>query len=172
MKKVFLSFCTVLCALIFSGCDSSSLFTIDEAPLVKMDKRFLGDWKVEEESDKKNFVRIQESVEPNKYHVQIWDRSGTNRTFEFNTFFSEVGGATFINVRNWTTNDWMHKEEYLLLKITDISAAYDKITAVVVSQPSVLHANSSAEVRAFLTRNVNSPGFYGATVHLNKVSKK
>jgi hypothetical protein len=173
--KVVLSTFVIIAASFIVGCQSPSRYPIDEKPLVDTKNKFLGDWKMQEDPDKKNFIRLEDYHEKFKdvdaftYHVQIWDRSGTNRTYEFNIFFSEIGNTRFINVYNWMAADWMDNQHYILLKIVDVSPAFDKITAVAASAPALAMVNNSKEVREILTRNLDNPSFYKDTVHFYKV---
>lgn len=170
MRNTFLYAAAILIISLASGCNYESNFTIDEKPMVKMDKRFLGDWKVTGDPDKKNFFRVKYYDVPNQYHMLVCDRGGTNFTYEFNFFFSEVGGAQFINIMNWKAEGWPGNEKYILLKVIKISPEYDKITALCVSDPGLLAAKNSKEVRMRIAMNVNVPSYYASdTVYINKV---
>ena|ERR1700677_2943700 len=106
------------------ACKSVSPYSIDSQPVVKIDTDLLGIWKAKEDTDKKNFVLIQNNYDVysklynynsgsyniyNKdYFISYFHMHGGGPLYEqFASFLSEVKKNKFLNVSytNFKT-DW------------------------------------------------------------------
>ena len=167
MKK-YLAY--ILAALfIFSiGCKSVARYPIDDPSTANLDDRILGRWKFEEDTNKNNFYEVirRQPYAMDRYHVKLWDRGGTNPTYEANMHFSKIGDARFINVP-YFEKGFTHMG-FFFLKILEVNADFTKMTTATVHDTTLWELNQ-AGVKQRITRNVNNPSYYYDTVHFYKV---
>ncbi len=102
----------------FISCESYAPVPIDDKPIVKIDKRLLGIWKMLEDTDKHNYFVI-ETLDSYRYNMTYMNRGGDNRGLEhFPGFISDVNKVKFLNI---TYRDRSKKTgSYFFLKILQI----------------------------------------------------
>lgn len=178
MNKI-LSASVLLIMIIATSCNYSK-YPIDKEPSVKVDEALFGIWKVQGDTDKANFILVQNSDDKsppdkeslNTYWVTYFNRSGTNRIYEnFGAFLSNVGKERFINLGYWDrAADGTDEDGYLLYRIIKTNAKGTSMTLAMVNDPALKNAKSAAEVREKVTKNINNKKFYSDTVELYSVS--
>lgn len=161
MKNLFL--CCLLLALFgLESCELSD-YPIDTQAVIKTDARLLGKWKEKEKKGQSDLYTLTKKGE-NRYQVTVKEYE-LKRTLKYDAFLSDVNNVPYLNV--------LYKDDsangYLFLKILDINAAGNLITATSVSDSMMKHMHSSAEVRERIRQNLNNPKFYNDTLHFYKV---
>ncbi|MEZ5018151.1 MAG: hypothetical protein R2800_13915 [Flavipsychrobacter sp.] len=164
-------------SLLWSACGTPSRFPLTEVSMSPSDDLIVGNWKMEEDTNKHNFYEITQSVEEGKYHVRFFNRGGTNPTFEANIFFSELEAADkskvkFLNVPYWekTLGKWGDMG-YFFVRILETSAEFSHITTATVNNTEIYNKHTGSEVRAYVLENIDNPEIYSDTVHFYKVNK-
>ena len=161
----------VLCLLTFAACESVSKYPID-APGSASDSRFSGIWKFREDTNSKNFYEVAYSTYNHQYHVKFWDRGGTNPTYEANVYFTKIGDATFINMPYYNPANSVTGKDYnyfFFLKILYVNKDFSEMTTATIHDSTLIKLESSAEVKAHISRHLEDPRFYYDTAHLYKV---
>lgn len=174
------------------GCKSYSKHPIDEKPLVKIDNRILGLWKAVEDTDKANYIIIQNysdvqeidthrpDIEAKNKHCFLYmtymNWSGENPRYQqFSVFPSKIKGETFLNVM-YTYTPMVNgayvveREEdgYFFVKLIRVTT--DTIVTAIVADTTLKQLPNSKEVRNRLEKNSSKRGFYSDTMHFYKVS--
>lgn len=174
--KVFTTISTLLFSLIIFSCGTPSVYPIDNPSAKTKDNRIIGKWKYENDTNKANFYAISKSVDPYKYHVKFWNRGGTNPTYEANIYFSKIGKTKFINVPYWEKTsqtgddfkDWTNRG-YFFLRILKINKDFTRITTATVNDEKIKAIKSKAELRRYLSKNINNPNICSDTASFYKL---
>jgi hypothetical protein len=162
----FVTICYLLCTtIILTGCKSVATFPISDAVQENTDDRIIGKWKAIEDTNKNNYFEVL-AAHPNfknQYHVTIWDRGGTNATYEANCYFSKVGVTRFLNIPYWEGD--FENRGYIFLKIIDVDDKFERLTTSTVKDFSLRSLKSKEEVKAHISKNLKKPDFYSDTLH-------
>ncbi len=154
----------VFAAIMFflPGCNDAR-YPIDPKPLVKVESRFLGKW-IGKEKDE-YYVVSQKDV----YHYQIsyTEKKNSDPTV-FPAYMSMVDNVLFLNMMDYDESQDTIKG-YAFLKVFNVNKTFDKVSAAVVADTNLKNQNSSAEVRAFITKNLKNSKFFGDVQVLRKV---
>jgi hypothetical protein len=180
MNRLTILLAIALLPVICASCNYSK-YPIDKKPLVKVDEGLYGIWKVKSDTDRRNFILIQDGTEDgfkrkdkeHEYYVTYYNHGGINRGLEnFSAFISDVQGTQFVNVSyvNWG-KDKIEEDGYILFRILDINKDKSKVTFTLVDDPDMKELKSSAEVRARVTKQLGNPRFYTDTMELYSVAK-
>ena len=193
-------YCCIVIMFIFwmVGCKSYSKYTIDSKPSIKIDTGLLGIWKAVEDTDKANFILIQ-NLDDAEYKIEEkWRKK--NKSYEtrdydyyltymhqhgshphyrqFTAFLSTVNKSKFLNVAYYYTPyvkghpiNNQSEEGYFFVRLVHLSRKYDTLVTAIVADTTLKYLKSSAEVRERITKNVNNPAFYSDTLHFYKVSR-
>lgn len=157
----------IIVVIVFVGCDNIARFPISTKSAQMMDDRIIGDWKFEEDTNSKNFYRVMTGYRPDEYHIQFFNRGGSNRTYESNTHFSEIDGIRFLNLPCFKGDH--HNLGYLFIRILETNDSFTKLTAAVVGDTTMMALKSEKAVHKYVTKNMYKPQFYSDTIHLYKV---
>ncbi len=182
--------------IVFSGCKNVARYTIDEKPVVKIDKNLLGIWKAAEDTDKNSIIFVQTSEDMiNRFKSRytnpdhdtmfqsIYDETinahKKNKDYVYYITYLRYGGlyyqewSTFLSKINNETflnigrlNGPLHGFAFVRI----ISTTYDKITVATVADTTLGNLNSTKEVRNRLEKNLYNPAFYKDTLHFYRVS--
>ncbi len=155
---------------LLTACRNVARFPIAEPDKALLDDRITGRWKFHEDTNSRNFYEIIPRRQPymlDRYHLKFWNRNGTNPTYEGNMHFSKIDGVLFANVP-YFEDDFTH-QGFIFLRILDINATYDEVTAAVVGDTTLWLLNSQAEVRERIQKNMNKPSFYSDTFNFYKM---
>ena len=178
----------LICAI--CSCKSFSYYPIDDHPVVKMDTSLLGIWRAVEDTNKKDFILIQNFAdvtrnldesfkkeasyiadEKNKefmYYITRFDNDGTNPHFQqFNCFISIVKGQKFWNIQY---EPGRTDEGFLFERVIKINKSFDTITTAMIADTTMMNLHNSTEVRNYVERNINKPSFYSDTLHFYRVN--
>jgi hypothetical protein len=167
----------LLAAVLLGACGTPSRYAISNPSAKAADDRIVGKWKYEEDTNKNNFYAITKAYKgyPHQYHVKFWNRGGTNPTYEFNVYFSEIDGTKFINIPFYEKlkqprdgKDWENKG-YFFLKVVNSNQDFSRITTATVNDKALKKMKNSSEVRKYLAKNINNPKSYSDTAHFYKV---
>jgi hypothetical protein len=167
MKQALL---IVIAALVWAGCKSTATYPIDEPTGDVINDGLVGKWKMEEDTDKRNYYLVEKWRDPGEYHIKFYNRGGTNRTYESMLHYSIIDGQPFINARYFDLSTGeMGNFGYFFLKVTEANKDYSKITLSLVGDTTMRGLTSSAEVKARIAANLHKRSFYSETVHMFKV---
>ena len=152
-----------------TSCDYIAYVAIDEPSSGNTDNRVIGNWKVEEDTNKNNFYEVRQAHAdyPNEYHVRFWNRGGTNPTYEANMYFSKIGNVQFLNIPHWEGH--FSNMGFFFLKVLDINADATRITATMITDTTLQYCRSSRQLQELILKNTNNPRFYDDTFHFYKV---
>jgi hypothetical protein len=189
MKRLFQLVSILLFTLFMVCCKSYSKYTIDEKPLIKIDTGLLGIWRAIEDTDKANFILVQNNYDVKhrladynpddySYYITYMDRHGKNPHFQqFATFISEIENIKFLNVlyhyTPYVDHHFIENESasgYFFVRLIDLSADHRKITTAIIADTTLKDITSSKEVKTRIMKNINNPTFYSDTLHFYKVS--
>ncbi|MEI8278419.1 MAG: hypothetical protein WCG87_01575 [Bacteroidota bacterium] len=159
--KISFKYLAFLLLISLSACETSK-FPIDDPANVKVDTRFMGHWKAKR--DRKTTYIISQL---NDYHYQIITKKKRKDPEIEQAYLSSVEGNLFLNVYN---KDSL-QDGYLLLRIMDVNAKADRVAIATISDTTMKHMSSAAEVRQDIIKNINNPAFYDDTIYLHKVKK-
>ena len=162
MKQAFSVFAGVLFIVSFAACNLSK-YPIDDPAVVKIDARLLGAWKGKHKHEKSDLY-ILTKYNDYEYSILARDKKKTKEE-HYNGFLSEVGGVRFLNI--YSKDDT--EKRYLFMKLIEINEAGNKLKVSCVNDTTMQYFTSAADVRQQITRNLNTPDFYGDTVNLYKV---
>lgn len=143
-----------------TACDVSK-YPIDNAPNVKVDTRFIGKWKDKKDRKTTYIISLQ-----NEYQYQIINKNKKTGNETYLGYLSNVEGSTFLNVYNKDSAN-----AYMLLRILDVNAKADRVTIASVSDSTMKNMSNAAEVRKYVTKNLNNPVFYSDTTYLRKLKR-
>ena len=147
---------------LLTGCELSN-YPIDDHAVIKTDARLLGKWKEQEKKDHSDLYTLTQKGD-NQYLVTVKEYE-LKRKLKYDAWLSDVNNVRFLNV--------LYKDDsangYLFIRILDINAAGNLITAAAVSDSMMKHVGSSAVVRERIRQNLNNPAFYSDTLHFVKV---
>lgn len=182
------------------GCRNFSNNSIDEVPIAKIDNKLLGIWKAVGDSDKKNYLLIQNSkdifdhcreesygiyvskISHNDYldktdkYYYLSRISGKNSDYQykqFPAFLSTIGSSRFLNIEYHEPTEIdlsTIQNRYFFVKIIKVNRAVDTIQIAVVADPSLKKLSSSKAVRSMIEKNINKAGYYSDTIRFYKVS--
>ena len=169
MKQYFRYSIILLLIAVVAGCKSVANFPISAPSSTDREDRIAGRWKLTEDTNKNNFFAIEKGNDynPDKYHVQFWNKGGTNPTYEVEAYFSKIGNSMFLNVPY--PEKGMEKRGYFFLKILDANADYTKITTATVHDTTLRSLKNEREVLKLITENIDNPAFYYDTCHFYKL---
>jgi hypothetical protein len=172
MKQAAFIFLMVVLTWCGWGCKSTATYPIDEPMAATMNNGILGKWKIEEDTDKRNYYLVEPGLHEravDRYHIKFYNRGGTNRTYESELYYSLVKGQPFINIKyaEWG-GDAFKNEGFFFLKVLEVNKDYSKLTLAMVADTTMGALKNSAEVKKRITTNLNNPKFYTDTVHLFK----
>jgi len=173
----------ILLATLTWGCRSYSRYPIDQKPIIKIDTAILGSWKAVEDTDRKNFLLIQnshdaipegyytDSADQVKhkdyyYYITYFNRHGKNPLYQqWTAFLSDINNEKFVNVV------YMHEHVsgYLLVKL-NINSTNDTITTALVADTALKYFHSSEYVRDQIIKHADDPAFYSDTLHFYKLN--
>jgi hypothetical protein len=149
--------------------------------MVKVDEGLYGIWKVKSDTDRRNFILVQDGTEDgfkrkdreHEYYVTYFNRGGINRGLEnFNAYFSEVEGAKFINLAyvNWGEKE-IKERGYVLFKILSVDDSKSNIVISLLDDPELQKLGSSKEVRDRVAKEINNAKLYPEKYELYNVAK-
>lgn len=130
--------------------------------------------------------------EHHRYYVTYWNDHGKNPLYMDRTaFLSQLSGTTFINlfcrdrptdsieiaalktyghttasIEQLSSAGTKFKDGYCFFKILSVSKTHDSFSVAVVSDPHLKYLKNSTEVKNWVSKNRNSPGFYSDTIRL------
>ncbi len=148
----------VLLIIIIAGCNLPK-YPIDDPPVVKIDTRLLGKWKLKNEKD------VYVITKQNDYQYLITFKEKKKAPEKQVAFLSKVNDARFLNI--YCADD--SGGSYFLLRIIDVNAAANRITAATVKDSTMQYLKSSAEVRDYVVKNLDNSAFYSDTGYFYKV---
>jgi len=183
----------ILFATFVYACKSVSKYAIDEKPGIKIDTNILGIWKAVEDTDRANFVLVQNNYDAthlqeeykygsyaiynNDYFITYMNMHGQNSLYhQFTSFLSKVKGTEFLNVTYSYSPYADHKftgmtyEGFFFVRLIHINASFDTITTAIVADTTIKNLKSNGEVRRRIAKNLNTASFYSDTLHFYKVS--
>ncbi len=141
-------------------------FSLDEKPGVRADTNFIAIWKMKEDVDEHNYF-VVERYDYNSFVATYMNRGGSNRTYEnFGVYFSKIGNVDFITVPCYDRKK--NTPGYFFLKVTDIDPGGWHMTLALVTDPTLKNITSREALRAHITKNMNTPGFFSKPVHFDK----
>jgi hypothetical protein len=170
MKKTILAIALLVTAMSLSSCEGVSKYPISDAYPENNDDRIIGKWKVKEDSAKNDYYEIT-AAHPNfrnQYHFKVWDRGGTNPSYEGNCYFSKVGVTRFLNIP-FHDDEMKDGGGYIFLRILEENEAFDNVTTTTVCDTNMRTLGSKEAVKAFIAKNLKNKLFYCDTAHLYKV---
>jgi hypothetical protein len=165
MKRLSECSFAVLLLCFLAGCDDLSKYPIDEKPIVKTDTRLVGKW-AEKKEKGRNSIYTMAKKDETSYNILIKD-SKSKISEQYDAFLSDVNAATFLNVA--CKNDRDSLQGYSLIRILNINAAGNMLTAASVADSTMKDITSSAAVRERIRAHLNDPKFYRDTVLFYKV---
>lgn len=138
---------------------------LDGMKKVRIDDHLQGIWKLREDTDMHNYFVLEKSDDL-QYSITYMNKSGDNRGLEHGgAFFTEIGGERYLHVTNW---DWEHPG-MVMLKVKEITSPRSwNMTACLVTDTNLHRMKTAAQLNAYIEKNRNSPGFYGADLHFRK----
>ena len=172
------------------SCKNFSPYAIDEHPLVKIDTNLLGIWKAVEDTNKKDFILVQnftdvarnlnesfkkeaayianQKKEKFTYFITRFDNDGTNPHFQqFHCFISLIKGQKFLNIEYEIGSA---DSGFLFERIIKINKSFDTITTAIIADTTMRELHNSVEVRKRIEQNINKPSFYSDTLHFYRVN--
>lgn len=180
MRAYYVITLYILCVLLYA-CGTPSSFPISMPSNGAVNDGIVGNWKMEEDTNKHNFYEItqRDKVDKFNYHVRFFNRGGTNPTYEANIFFSKVADldngdeeVLFLNVPYWEEIGGQWKDRgYFFVRILGANDDFTGITTATVNSSELSDISSGMEMRRFISRNLNNPNIYSDTVHFYKVNK-
>lgn len=141
-----------------------SAYPIDEKPMIDLDTSFYGKYYLAENPEKTDHFTIEKGYSERNYHLVFWTRGGDHPQYESDSYISKIGDAQFINIKG---GDFRDKEIYLLVRLMP-DKRHHFINAPVVSDERLSKMKSSAEVRAYIAKNIDNPALYKDTLHFNR----
>ena len=191
LKLIFAFYCLVT----LFGCNVFSIYPIDEQPLIKLDTRFLGKWKIIEDTDKANYLSIREmpgieyqtaaelKLKPYNLYVTYWNRHGVNPVYgDFTWYISKIGNKRFINIHgtNIPADESFEALEkgvglnkkwgFYFADIVNINQRADSIILAIVGDSTLKDLTNSQQVRERIQSNMNNRNFYSHVLHLYRVN--
>lgn len=163
MKKALGLLTVILCMLFFTACNMPK-YPIDDPPVVKIDTRLLGKWKVKYQGQSSDVYTV---TKQNDYEysisANIWKRT---KAEHYTAFLSYIDSSRFLNV--YSKDD--SEKSYLFIRLMEMNGAANKIKATCVNDTTMQYLKNSAQIRQLVTTNLNKPDFYGDSVWLYKVN--
>ncbi len=140
-------------------------FSLDEQPRVVADTDMIAIWKMKEDVDQHNYF-VVERYAINQFVATYMNRGGSNRTYEnFGVFISKIDGVDFLNV---SFRDMEDHNGYFFVKVTDLDPGGWHMTLSLVKDTKLKDFKSREELREYIRKHMNEPGFYGKPVHFDK----
>lgn len=165
-----------LCSMLISACGTPAPYPMPYSSSKTADDRIVGKWKLEEDTNRNNFYLI--SKIPDKYyqyHVEFWNRGGTNRTYEADIFFSELDSIKFLNIPYYqlksgkgSFDDWENKG-WFFVRILEASSDFTKLTTATVNDPLLATQGNPSQMAHYMQAHKNDPASYSDTVHFYQV---
>ncbi len=153
-------------AVLFSTGCSTARFPIDSKPTVKVDQRYIGNWKAKNK-DGNTSKEIYSVTKKNDFEYLVAVKlSGNSKTDKFPAYLSQVGNGYFLNIADQEDDSI---KGYSFMRLIDINMSGNTITAAFVSDSMLAKLNNSAEVRRRIETNLNNPMFYSDTAILSKI---
>ena len=149
---------------LFASCEPAK-YPIDDHPLVKIDTRLIGKWKVKGEKDEYILSKDGKSVNVDYKYLVLNKDPKTGKVDKFSAFLSEVGNAKFLNV--FFKEDTI--EGYIFLRILDINAAGTTARIATIADTTLKYITNATEMRERFTNRLNDPTFYNDTTYFYKI---
>ncbi|MBA3827912.1 MAG: hypothetical protein H0X33_03155 [Taibaiella sp.] len=157
MFRLLIFFVTLFDISGINGIKNVTRFGIDEKPIMRIDDHMLGIWMLDQDTNKHDYF-ILEKENDNSFVATYMNRGGTNRGWEHGTvYFSDIDGTKFIHFPNWNNE---HRG-WMLLRVNNYTPGSWDLSASVVMDPNLCNMKSSAEVRAYLKKNLHNANIYG-----------
>jgi predicted small lipoprotein YifL len=163
MKKAFSFVSVVLLLLSFAACTLPK-YPIDDPPVVKIDARLIGKWKVSTQMEKD--AEYYSVTKKDDFHYNISAKDPKKKElFKFTGFLSYVDSARFLNVDNTDDSD----RGYFFMRLLEINVAGNKLRTCSVEDTMMQYLTSPAQVKEYIRKHLDNPGFYKDTVWMSKV---
>lgn len=142
---------------------------LDEHPSLESDPHMQGIWKLREDTDRHNYFVVERDG-AYRFNITYMNRSGDNRGLEHaRMHFSRVNGVTFLNAPYSSFFDEPSFSGNVLLRLDSVSAPRSwEVVFTLVTDTNLYKMNSSSELRAYVSENMNKKGFYGKQLHFKK----
>ena len=144
-------------------------YDLDDFPSVESDPHMQGIWKLREDTDSHNYFVVERDG-AYKFNITYMNRSGDNRGLEHASMhFSKVNGVTFLNAPYSSFFSEPQFHGTVLLRLDSVSSPRSwNATFTVVTDTNLYKMASSAELREYVSANMNKKGFYGKQLHFRK----
>ncbi len=147
-----------------------SQYPLDEYPWIDANPHIQGIWMLKEDTDVHNYFVVERDGH-RRLNMTYMNRGGSNRGLEHATaFFSEVGGVRFLNAPYSGFDEQQTFNGKVLLRVDELEKKnYWTMVATLVTDTNIYKMKSSDELRAYVEKNMNRPGFYGKKLHFYKL---
>ena len=194
MKIYFFQFnAVIIFTTVIISCKNVAKYSMDNKPAIKIDTNLCGIWKVVEDTDKADYILVQnyddvlyvpsnKEKRPNEgdlnytdyqekkdyfYYVTRMDSHGRNPHYQqWGAFLSKLNGIKFLNIAYF----YGIKSGYIFAKILEVNNTHNRITVAVIADTTLKDLNSSKDVSSRIKKNINNSTFYSDTIHFYKVS--
>lgn len=144
-------------------------YPLDEYPTVETDIHMQGIWKLKEDTNYNNYFVVERDG-TFRFNITYMNRGGDNRGLEHaSAWLSEVNRVKFLNA---PYSSFFSDEEFfgkVLLRIDEVSKPRSwNVTVTLVADTNLYKMKSSEELRDYVAKNMQSPGFYGKQLHFRK----
>jgi hypothetical protein len=154
MKSVKLAALFGALSLVFMGCPYESKVPIDDASNAKPDKTLTGNW--EKKGDEKYLFTVK--LEDNIYYVTKKNTEDASaEPTKYKGFLSDVGGVTFLNIRELSEYE-SSDVKYYLYRVE--KKGDDRVKLRGITDNITEEFATSAELKAFIKKNMEISFFY------------
>ncbi len=171
MKK-YLLIVFLIPVLYLFGCKNVAKYPMDPPSPDFVFDGVIGKWRVEEDTDKNNFIEVTKGRKDYRYHVIYWEKGGTNPTLETYVHFSKLNSDIFLNALCWDEyreKGYFQQAGYMFFKVVYMTPDFSKMAFTVVNDTTLGNLQSSLEVFNRVAKNLNNKAYYSDTTHLYKV---
>lgn len=149
MKKILPVILVAFSSLLLFGCPYESQVPVGK-PEIPVDKRFVGNWRSDDESYNQYVVSVKSPVE-----YAILQKNSVGGVSKFTGYLSDVKNAMFMNLYSDST------KSYYIYRI-NFDAGGDKFTLMPVAEDLPEHFGSSEALRNYVEKHMNLQSFYNA----------
>ena len=151
---------TLLILLLSQLSCSTARYPIDEHPLVKIDSCLLGKWR------SKNKGELYTLTRKDDYRYLIVLKDKKEKILKIPAYLSLVNNSRFLNFPDMDADTI---KGYSFGRLIDVDTKCSRISCAMVADSTLEKLNSSAEVRSWITKNLDNPLFYKDTIVLHRV---